>query len=168
MRYFSPNPRLQLNGLHGDIFQKTLLVAEFRWTYFFHPGDGGDLILRNVGWNSRSYRASFPEDGTPFRFSLNLFLLQWRWRRYVPPKHRLKLNGVHGVRFPKTFLLVVLRWNYLIHPEVWGYMFSETLGWNSSGYSASYSRRRYCLSVCAELICSTLMMEAICSSQTSF
>jgi hypothetical protein len=28
---------------------------------------------------------------------LNLFLRPWRWRRYVPPKRRLKLNGLHGV-----------------------------------------------------------------------
>jgi hypothetical protein len=28
---------------------------------------------------------------------LNLFLRPSRWRRYVPPKSRLKLNGLHGV-----------------------------------------------------------------------
>jgi hypothetical protein len=30
-------------------FQKTLLLAGFGWTYFFHPEDGGDMFLRNVG-----------------------------------------------------------------------------------------------------------------------
>jgi hypothetical protein len=28
---------------------------------------------------------------------LNLFFRPWRWRRYVPPKRRLTLNGLHGV-----------------------------------------------------------------------
>jgi hypothetical protein len=30
-------------------------------------------------------------------FLLKLFLPPWRWKRYIPPKHRLKLNGLHGV-----------------------------------------------------------------------
>jgi hypothetical protein len=40
---------LKLNGLHGVIYQKTLLLAGFGGTYFFHPEDGGDIFLRNVG-----------------------------------------------------------------------------------------------------------------------
>jgi hypothetical protein len=30
-------------------------------------------------------------------FLLNSFLRPWRWRRYVPPKRRVTLNGLHGV-----------------------------------------------------------------------
>jgi hypothetical protein len=29
------------------------------WTYFFDPEDGGDKFLRNVGWNSTDYTASY-------------------------------------------------------------------------------------------------------------
>jgi hypothetical protein len=29
-------------------------------------------------------------------FLLSLFFPPWRWRRYVPPKRRLTLNGLHG------------------------------------------------------------------------
>jgi hypothetical protein len=34
------------------------------WTYFFDPEDGGDMFLRNVGWNSTDYRASYPRNDT--------------------------------------------------------------------------------------------------------
>jgi hypothetical protein len=30
-------------------------------------------------------------------FLARLIFRPWRWRRYVPPKRRLKLNGLHGV-----------------------------------------------------------------------
>jgi hypothetical protein len=30
------------------------------WTYFFDPENGGDMFLRNVGWNSTDYTASYP------------------------------------------------------------------------------------------------------------
>jgi hypothetical protein len=85
-----------------------------------------------------------PEDVTAFRFSLNLCLPPWRWRRYVPPKRRLKLNGLHVI-FQKTLLLDGFRWTYVFHPEVGGDIFLRNVGWNSTGYMASYSRRRYSL-----------------------
>jgi hypothetical protein len=37
---------------------------------------------------------------------LNLFLRPWIWRRYVPPKRRLKLNGLHGVISQKIILFI--------------------------------------------------------------
>jgi hypothetical protein len=40
-------------------------------------------------------------------FLLSLFFLPWRWRRYVPPKRRLTLNGLHGVIFQKKALFIV-------------------------------------------------------------
>jgi hypothetical protein len=33
-----------------------------------------------------------------------LFLRPWRWRRYVPPKRRLKLDGLHGVMLDDDIL----------------------------------------------------------------
>jgi hypothetical protein len=36
---------------------------------------------------------------------LNLFLRSWRWRRYVPRKRRLKLDGLHGVISQKMILV---------------------------------------------------------------
>jgi hypothetical protein len=40
-------------------------------------------------------------------FLLNLFLRPWRWRQYVPPKHRLTLNGLHGVISQKMVLFMI-------------------------------------------------------------
>jgi hypothetical protein len=37
-------------------------------------------------------------------FLLSLFLQPWRWIRYVLPKHRLTLNGLHGVISQKMIL----------------------------------------------------------------
>jgi hypothetical protein len=37
---------------------------------------------------------------------LNLFLRPWRWRRYVPPKRRLTLNGLHNVISQKLLLFI--------------------------------------------------------------
>jgi hypothetical protein len=36
------------------------VASRFCWTYFFDPEDGGDMFLRNVGWNSTDYTASYP------------------------------------------------------------------------------------------------------------
>jgi hypothetical protein len=37
---------------------------------------------------------------------LNLFSRPWRWRRYVSPKRRLKLNGLQGVTSHKMILFI--------------------------------------------------------------
>jgi hypothetical protein len=37
---------------------------------------------------------------------LNLFIRPWRWRRYVLPKRRLKLNKLHGVISQKMTLFI--------------------------------------------------------------
>jgi hypothetical protein len=39
-------------------------------------------------------------------FLQKLFLLPWRWRRYVPPKRRLQLNRLHGVTSQKMILFI--------------------------------------------------------------
>jgi hypothetical protein len=41
---------------------------------------------------------------------LNLFLRPWRWRRYVPPKRRLKLNGLHSI-----ISQMILFWHPFVH-----------------------------------------------------
>jgi hypothetical protein len=53
----------------------------------------------------------------------HLFLLPWRWRRYVPPKRRLKLNGLHGVISQKTILFITTSvktyiWKLQLAPEL--------------------------------------------------
>jgi hypothetical protein len=40
-----------------DEFQAGFLLASF-----FHPDDGGDMFLRNVGWLSMGYTHYIPED----------------------------------------------------------------------------------------------------------
>jgi hypothetical protein len=46
-------------------------------------------------------RRYIPEDGTCHLllrwFIAQLIFLPWKWRRYIPPKRRLTLNGLHGV-----------------------------------------------------------------------
>jgi hypothetical protein len=37
-------------------------------------------------------------------FLMKLFLRPWKWRRYVPPKRRLTLKGLHGVISQKMIL----------------------------------------------------------------
>jgi hypothetical protein len=78
---------------------------------FFEPEDGGDMFLRKVGWNSMDYTASYRRRWYSSAchllacwFLLNLFLRPWIWRRYVPPKRRLNLNGLHGVISQKMIL----------------------------------------------------------------
>jgi hypothetical protein len=69
-------------------------------------------------------------------FLLKLFLRHWRWRRYVPPKRQLELNGLHGVISQKMILFITTtvktsnstRWKLFLcfssqapcHEDVWG------------------------------------------------
>jgi hypothetical protein len=75
---------------------------------FFDPIDGGDIFLRNVGWLSTDYTAFHL---LACWFLLNLFILPWRWRRYVPPKRLSKLNGLHGVISQKMIHFTI----HLVH-----------------------------------------------------
>jgi hypothetical protein len=43
-----------------------------------------------------------------FLWEGNLYLRPWRWRRYVPPKRRLKLNGLHDVTSQKIILFITV------------------------------------------------------------
>jgi hypothetical protein len=37
---------------------------------------------------------------------LNFFLRPWSWRRYIPHKRRLTLNGLHGIISQKFILFI--------------------------------------------------------------
>jgi hypothetical protein len=62
--------------------------------------------------------------------ALSLFFRPWRWRRYVPPKRRLTLNGPHGVISQKMVLL----WNTLIR------ICEAKTRWNLFQLLSGYSR----------------------------
>jgi hypothetical protein len=47
------------NPVHVGFEALHLIACWFFWTYF-DPEDGGDMFLRNVGWNSTDYTASCP------------------------------------------------------------------------------------------------------------
>jgi hypothetical protein len=69
----------------------------------------GCEILATVTINSTSW------------FLLNLFLRPWRWRRYVPPKRRLTLNGLHCVISQKIvlFITTAVRTSNLTQVKLW-------------------------------------------------
>jgi hypothetical protein len=47
-------------GIYGLHLQVATCLLASCWTYFFGPEDGGDMLLRNVGWRSTDYTASYP------------------------------------------------------------------------------------------------------------
>jgi hypothetical protein len=83
-----------------------------------------------------------------------LDLLPWRWRRYVLPKRRLTLNGLHDAISPEDNTLHNHR--------------CENLKSYNTKFGTAFARTdKVNLLVLAEIISSTLKMEAICSSETS-
>jgi hypothetical protein len=58
-RFSKPASKLHSGGYeeYHLLGSSCLLVC---WTYFFDPENGGDMFLRNVGWNSTDYTASYP------------------------------------------------------------------------------------------------------------
>jgi hypothetical protein len=63
-RRFGGTYRLHLQGRWNTFSKKTCLTPACLmvscWTYFFDPEDGGYMFLRNVGWHSTDYTASYP------------------------------------------------------------------------------------------------------------
>jgi hypothetical protein len=43
-----------------DVEKRKILLARWFAELFFDPEDGGDTFLRNVGYNSTDYKASYP------------------------------------------------------------------------------------------------------------
>jgi hypothetical protein len=66
------------------------------WTYFFDPEDGGDMFLRNVGWNSTDYTASYPEDDKSHYCFYRLFAY------YIP--HWVLLQQCHCIVYCTVIL----------------------------------------------------------------
>jgi hypothetical protein len=68
---------------------------------------GGTYRLHLQGLRSRFSKSASKQLATYLLAGLlNLLLQPWKWRRYVPPKRRLKLNGLHGVIFQKMILFI--------------------------------------------------------------
>jgi hypothetical protein len=63
-RRFGGTYRLHLQG------RRNRFSKPASWTYFFGPEDGGDMFLRNVGWNStdctESYSRRWYSSKSPF------------------------------------------------------------------------------------------------------
>jgi hypothetical protein len=59
---------------------------------------------------ARNQREAGGKQGLCFHtaFFFRLFLRPWIWRRYVPPKRRLTLNGLHGVISQNMVLFKIL------------------------------------------------------------
>jgi hypothetical protein len=129
-RYFPPKSRLKLNGPHGVIFQKTLLLVGFRWNYFVHPEDRGDIFLRNDGWNSTGYTASNSRRWYSLPYFAERISSTLNFEAIYSSERLLKLNRLHGVMFQKSLLLVDFRWIYFFHPEVGDNTFIRNVGWN--------------------------------------
>jgi hypothetical protein len=98
----------------------------FWGTYRLHLQRRKTKLSKKLAWKEmESFHAGF---------LLSLFFQPWRWRRNVPPKRRLTLNGLHGVTSQKMVLfittavrtskkvkfslcLIILA---LCHEDVWG------------------------------------------------
>jgi hypothetical protein len=102
---------LSLNRRFGGIYRLHFqLACWFCWTYFFDPEDGGDMFLRNVGYNSTDYTASYPRrwysSSTPM--VANLFeseaLLIWINKFKAPQLIKMTWN-MSGLRCTQWSLL---------------------------------------------------------------
>jgi hypothetical protein len=66
----------------------------------------GDASWKVTIWKSVKHIGQAPAICFHAGFLLRLFFRPWRWRRYVPPKRRLTLNGLHGVISQKMALFI--------------------------------------------------------------
>jgi hypothetical protein len=76
------------------------LLAGFCWTYFFDPEDGGHIFLRNVGWHSTDYTASYS-------------------RRWYSSSHLNGSDGAACLLHPKTWLGEALGDQFELLPRHW-------------------------------------------------
>jgi hypothetical protein len=87
----------------SDIAPCSLLSVNRRFggTYRFHVQGRKNKLSKKSAWKQVASRM------LSRWFLAQLIFLPWRWRRYVPPKRRLTLNGLHG-RFITEFVWL---WN---------------------------------------------------------
>jgi hypothetical protein len=96
-------------------------------------------------------------------FLLNLLLRPWRWRRYVPPKRRLKLNGLHGVISQKMMTLFEFLMSlphYTSTNSIWnpaGIFATLTLSW-------PYPHTRFILKTATEFLLKALDFVSVIES----
>jgi transposase len=77
---------------------------------------GGTCHLHLEGW--RISQARNHCESASCWFLAWLILQSWRWRQYVPPKHSLTLNVLHGVISQKTETFIIVSFFLLIHYEI--------------------------------------------------
>jgi hypothetical protein len=73
------------------------------------------VVMNSILWGmtpcsllscNRRFGGTFCLPSAYLWFLLKLFLRPWRWKQYVPPKRRLKLNGLHCVISQKMILFL--------------------------------------------------------------
>jgi hypothetical protein len=95
---------------HLDVVFNQLNTGK-TWLYLWRVSSSG-IWRRVVCWVTTDFRRNIsPSSSECFPPAcllvlLNLFLRPWRWRRYVPPKRPLTLNGLHGVISQKMILFI--------------------------------------------------------------
>jgi hypothetical protein len=90
-----PQANIKLKStIFWDITPCSPLSVNWRFggTYRLHLQDRKNKLGKKLVWKQVASRS--------------LFFLLWRWRRYVPPKRRLTLNGLHCVISQKMVLFI--------------------------------------------------------------
>jgi hypothetical protein len=91
-----------------ELWTRGILKSIILWditpcrTLSFNRRFGGTYRLHLQGRRNRFSKPASKQVAS----LLNIFLRPWRWRRYVPPKRRLKLNGLHGAISQKMILFI--------------------------------------------------------------
>jgi hypothetical protein len=96
-----------------------------------------------------------------------LILRPWRWRRYVPPKRLVHLNGLHSVISQKMMLFSA--WNVKIHTKVlklWSAVFHTFFGQHFE--QDHHSPQMATTSLFIANICSSIFEHSISLSYSSF
>jgi hypothetical protein len=127
-RHFGGTYRLQLQGRRNK-FSKNQKAKKWPacWTYFFDPEDGGDMFLRNVGWNSTDYTASYPR----------------RWYLALDLCAKYNSFGFTNMEVGCGCCPLQAAFSLGLHfnTEDRGDMFPRNIGWLSTDCSALYCRR---------------------------
>jgi hypothetical protein len=108
----SPCSPLSVNQCFGATYRLSLQGQKIRWARNQCESRWQNILLATC------FHAGF---------LLTLFFRPWIWRRYVPPKRRLTLNGLHGIISHDCHLLLLWFLAQLISsPWRWRRCSSET------------------------------------------